>query len=236
MKFGYYVDNELPRAENPGYDTNSYGYRCKEFFPLPDGGKNVAVLGCSHTFGEGLEEHEVWVSQLAKLVSGNLRFWNLGQPGASPDKCVRILYGCEKVLFPKIIIMCWPAISRRERLDTQIINLTSDDMSLKHENETTDLYNFLKCVFQTEKFAEYNKAKIFHCFAQDPMDIKDAAYVMSNKSIRTCWPVWSKIKNEKEKRMIIDRPSVAKDGLHYGIEHHRTFAELFYNKFRSKLK
>ena len=101
MKHGYYADDELPNF-NPaaGYKTNSLGYRCPEFRPLPDGGKNVVVLGCSHTFGEGLEEDETWVSQVAKQSNKILRWWNLGQPGASADLMIRILYGTEKVLFP----------------------------------------------------------------------------------------------------------------------------------------
>ena len=168
MKHGYYADNELPRADNPDYKTNSLGYRCPEFSPLPTGCKNVVVLGCSHTFGEGLEEDQIWCTQLSKLLEGkNLRFWNLGQPGASPDKCVRLLYGSEKVLFPKIIIVCWPAISRRERLDHYPLSLTGDNPLLKTENNYTDRHNFLKCVFQVEKFAEYNRAITFHCFAEE---------------------------------------------------------------------
>jgi hypothetical protein len=142
MKYGYYADDELPKF-NPatGYKTNSFGYRCPEFRPLPDGGKNVVVLGCSHTFGEGLEENETWSSQVAKDSNKILRWWNIGQPGASADLMIRILYGTEKVLFPKIIIACWPAQSRRERLDQIPQNLTSNDELLKTENNNTDQNN-----------------------------------------------------------------------------------------------
>lgn len=231
MKFGYYADNELPKTSNPDYTTNSQGYRCPEFSPLPDGGKNVVVLGCSHTFGEGLDDEEVWASRLSKLVKSNLRFWNLGQPGASPDKCVRILYGCEKILFPNYIIICWPAISRRERLDVHTKDITSNDPLLKYENSHTDRNNFLKCVFQIEKFAEYKHAKVFHCFAEEVHDIQ-TAYVLKEFSLRSSWPIWDK----HGTREIITEPSLAKDGLHYGKEHHQNFALNFYNKFKSKLK
>ena len=105
MKYGYYADDDLAKFNAAkGYKTNSLGYRCPEFRPLPDGGKNVVVLGCSHTFGEGLEENEIWVSLVAKQSSKIFRWWNLSQPGASADLMIRILYGAEKVLFPKIII------------------------------------------------------------------------------------------------------------------------------------
>lgn len=236
MKFGYYADNELPKQKIDGYSVNSHGYRCPEFTPLPDGGKNVVVLGCSHTFGEGLNESEVWVSQLEKLLNNKqLRFWNLGQPGASVDKCIRILYGSERVLFPKIIIVCWPAVSRRERLDHYPQSLTGDNPLLKTENDYTDRYNFLKCVFQTEKFAEYNNAKVFHCFADEVFPLTKVS-VLNETSLKTCWPEWDHHHLPDAKRDVIREPSLARDGTHYGIEHHSTFARKFYNKFKAKLK
>ena len=148
MKFGYYSDKELPKSvaldRKPisDYKTNSHGYRCREFSPLPDGKKNVVVLGCSHTFGEGLEDNEHWVHFLSQHNTKMLRYWNLGQPGASADKVVRILYGCEKILFPNIIIVCWPFWSRRERLHEYAQSLMSYDEILKEENEKTDKQNF----------------------------------------------------------------------------------------------
>ena len=36
MKFGYYADRELPKGN----------YRCPSWDPMPDGKKNVVVLGC----------------------------------------------------------------------------------------------------------------------------------------------------------------------------------------------
>ena len=231
MKFGYYADNELPKASNPDYETNSHGYRCPEFSPLPDGGKNVVVLGCSHTFGEGLDDDEVWVSQLSKLVKSNLRFWNLGQPGASPEQVIRILYGCEKVLFPKIIIVCWPVSSRRERLDHYPLSLTGNNPLLKTENEHTDKHNFLKCVFQLEKFAQYNNAKTLHCFAEEIHHIPDVQ-MLNQYTVKNCWPEW----DGHGTREIVREPNLAKDGMHYGVLHHKAFAEKIYNRFRSKLK
>lgn len=231
MKHGHYADNELPRADNPDYETNSLGYRCPEFQPLSDGGKNVVVLGCSHTFGVGLEEGQIWCTQLSKLLEGkNLRFWNLGQPGASPDKCVRLLYGSEKVLFPKIIIVCWPAISRRERLDHYPLDLTGNNPLLKTENDYTDRHNFLKCVFQVEKFAEYKSATVFHCFAEEVCNLT-GVNALNETSLKTCWPIWDK----HGTRESITTPSLAADGVHYGLEHHTNFAKRFHDKFKNKL-
>jgi hypothetical protein len=237
MKHGYYADNELPKFDSVKvYKTNSLGYRCPEFRPLPDGGKNVVVLGCSHTFGEGLEENETWVSQVATESNKILRWWNLGQPGASADLMIRILHGTEKVLFPKIIIACWPAESRRERLDSHPQNLTSNDALLKTENNYTDRNNFLKNVFLLEKFAEKNNAKTFHCFAEDVYTLDNTLQVLKNYTIKNCWPEWDQHHLPDAKRQHITTPDLARDGMHYGAEHHRVFARLFLERFKSKLR
>jgi hypothetical protein len=251
MKYGYYSDREIPKSiadseqYRKQYKLNKQGYRCLEFSPLPDGGKNVVVLGCSHTFGEGLDDHEIWISQLEKLYYSqknkstltNLRFWNLGHPGASPDTCVRILYGSEKVLYPKIIIVCWPVWSRRERLDSTIQLLTSNNNLLKQENEHTDRNNFLKCLFQIEKFANHTQAKTFHCFAENIyLHSATEQNILIDTSLKMCWPKWDRHHLKNATREIITDPDLARDGKHYGVKHHQTFAEILYNKFHKILK
>lgn len=239
MKFGHYADRELPESVGINkpplmdYKTNSHGYRCPEWEPMPDGKKNVVVLGCSHTFGQGNADNEHWVHHLSQHNTERLRYWNLGQPGCSADKIVRILYGCEKLIDPRIVIVCWPAWSRRERLGKYAESLTSDATQLSVENDATDKNNFLKNVFFVEKYAEQNKCKVFHCFAQDSYEehIKDCT-VLGEYTLKNCWPYWDKF----TARDLHTEPSLASDGVHYGVEHHERFAKLFLEKFSVKLK
>ena len=241
MKYGFYSDNELPKSvavdKKPivDYKTNSQGYRCPEFSPLPAGKKNAVVIGCSHTFGEGLDDDEHWVHFLSQHNTKTIRWWNLGQPGASGDKLVRILQGSEKVLFPKIIIVCWPFWSRREKLHSYAQSLMSYDEELKNENELTDKQNFLKNVFFVEKFAEHTNASVFHCFAQEVYDL-DAKNVFRDTSIKHCWPPYDNHNLPEAEKTIITEPSLAKDGVHYGVEHHERFAKLFLAKFGNKIR
>ena len=218
MKFGHYTDKGLPESRD--------GYRCPDWNSLPDGKKNVVVLGCSHTYGVGLEDDQHWVHFLSKHNTERLRYWNLGQPGASADKIVRILYGTEQLLFPGMVIVCWPLWHRRERLDRYPESLTSDNEFLKTETEHTDRHNFLKNVFFVEKFAEKNQCKTFHCFAHDSYHehIK-GLNVLEDYTINNCWPYWDKF----EQREPYDKPSLAADGEHYGVEHHERFAGLSCN-------
>ena len=202
---------------------------------MPDGKKNVVILGCSHTWGVGLEPHETWAHHISQHNTNRLRYWNLGQPGASPDTVVRILYSCEKVLHPNIIIVMWPESSRRERLETYTQNLPGTHETLRYENDKTDRNNFLKNVFLLEKFAEKNQCKTMHCFSDTYIDFRsdqDRPWLLEDYTLRNCWPHWDKFRD----RHRYLEPSRARDGIHYGVEHHERFADLFLMRFRSKLK
>ena len=225
MKFGHYTDKGLPESD--------IGYRCPSWDPMPEGKKNVVVLGCSHTYGVGLEDNQHWVHFISKHNTDRLRYWNLGQPGASADKIVRILHGTEQLLFPGIVIVCWPLWHRRERLDWYPESLTSNNELLKIETEHTDKQNFLKNVFHVEKFAEKNLCKTFHCFADESYQehIK-GLNVLKDYTLKNCWPYWDKF----EQREQFKEPSLAADGEHYGIEHHKRFAKLFLDHFGPKLR
>jgi len=225
MKFGYFSDESLPES--------AHGYRCPPWDPMPDGKKNVAVLGCSHTWGVGLSDDEHWVHFLSQHNTERLRYWNLAQPGASADKVLRILYSCQKIINPGIIIVCWPFWGRRERLGTYAQSLTSNEELLKTEDDDTDKNNFLKNVFFVEKYAEQHQCRTFHCFAQDNYaeHIK-GLNVLEDYTIKNCWPHWDKF----EQRVPYNKPSLAADGEHYGVEHHERFAGLFLQQFGSKLK
>jgi hypothetical protein len=225
MKFGHYTDKGLPESD--------VGYRCPSWEPLPDGKKNVVILGCSHTYGVGLKDDEHWTHFLSKHNTERLRYWNLGQPGASADKIVRILYGTEQLLFPEIVIVCWPLWHRRERLDRYPESLTSDNELLKTETAHTDRHNFLKNVFLVEKFAEKNRCKVFHCFADETyQDHIKGLNVLEDYTLKNCWPYWDKF----EQRTQLKEPDLASDGEHYGVKHHKRFAKLFVDYFGKKLK
>lgn len=223
MEFGHFTDRQLPKGH----------YRCPSWDPMPEGKKNVVVLGCSHTYGVGHDNETHWVAHLSKHNTERLRYWNLGQPGASGDKVVRILYGCQKLIDPRMIIVCWPFWSRRERLGEQAVDLVSHDTVLKGEDEFTDKSNFLKNVFFVEKYAEQNNCKTFHCFAQESYHEHLAGLnVLETYTISNCWPYW----DSRTQREQFKEPSYASDGKHYGEEHHKRFAQLFLDKFSSKLR
>ena len=239
MKFGFFTDRGLDKQnldKSPWNmtKTNSYGYRCPEWEPMPDGKKNVVVLGCSHTFGQGLEDNQHWVHYLSQHNTDRLRYWNLGVPGASGEAIVRRLWGTQKLIDPKIIIVCWPPITRREWYDNKISTVHGQSEKLLIQNKHTDISNFLHNVFWIEKYAEINQAKTFYCYSMEEIvhpDL-DGLKILDTYTLSNCWPYWDKF----EQREQFDKPSLAADGEHYGIEHHERFAKLFLNYFGPKLR
>jgi len=232
MKYGFYSDNQLTTFEQTPF-------RCPSWDPMPEGKKNVVILGCSHTYGVGLEPHETWAHHISKHKNNILRFWNISQPGASADTVVRILYSCEKVLHPDIIIVCWPELSRRQRLEDYTQNLMGHHETLRYENAKTDMNNFLMNVFFLEKFAEKNNCKTFHCFADTVIKLPEDGSngvrlnILDKTSLRSCWPTWNRF---EEQTSLIPSPSRARDGLHYGVENHLQFAKVFLKEFGHQLK
>ena len=68
-------------------------------------------------------------------------------------------------------------------------------------------------------------------FPYSPEQIKDLN-VLQEYTIKNCWPYWDKF----TARDLHSEPSFAKDGEHYGVEHHERFARLFLERFGVKLK
>jgi len=129
--------------------------------------------------------------------------------------------------------VCWPFWSRREKLHHYAQSLMSYEDELKHETDETDRNNFLKNVFFVEKFAEKNRCQTFHCFAQDSYHEElEGLNVLEDYTIKNCWPYWDRF----EHRTQYKEPSMASDGQHYGVEHHKRFAQLFLNHFGPKLR
>ena len=239
MKFGFFTDRGLDK-QNLDKDpwnkvkTNSYGYRCPEWQPMPYGKKNVVVLGCSHTFGQGLEDDQHWVHFLSQHKPERLRFWNLGVPGTSGDAIVRRLWGTQQIIEPSIIIVCWPPITRREWYDREISALHGHDEKLLIQNQHTDMSNFLHNIFWIEKYAEIYQAKTLYCYSTEVIKHPDLAdlNVLDTHTLSNCWPYY----DHWEQTKLYTEPSLASDGVHYGVEHHRRFAKLIIDYFGGKLR
>lgn len=81
---------------------------------------SIIAVGCSCTYGTGVEAHEAWPAQLESLIG--LPVYNFGVPGGSLDSCFRVLNTFLPIIKSKTIVMNKPSINRRE-----IINSHTDE-------------------------------------------------------------------------------------------------------------
>jgi hypothetical protein len=113
-KEGYYSLNKSV-VENFKYEVNSNGFRCDNFDTIDFSKKSIVYLGCSHTFGIGSPEEDIWCSMLHKLLQEHynikFNFINLGVPGGSIDDCLRFIPYFKK-FNPHMIISCNPTLHR----------------------------------------------------------------------------------------------------------------------------
>lgn len=94
------------------YRMNSHGYRGTEFSEPAE--FKILVSGCSHTFGIGINEEDLWCNQLAQRITG-AKVYNLALGGRSPDYVVRTIYKSIDLIKPNLVMVMWPDQSRFER-------------------------------------------------------------------------------------------------------------------------
>lgn len=109
---GQQLDRIGPTPDNPPvvYKLNNSGFRCDEFEP----GDYLLTLGCSFTFGTGLDYSETWAKLTADRLG--LRLANISWPGYSADTCYRLAEYWIPLLQPQAICLLMPPKNRFELL------------------------------------------------------------------------------------------------------------------------
>lgn len=103
------------------YSLNSSGYRCSEFSNFVPN-ESTVFAGCSTTFGEALEEDNVWARLLYnKMINKNImvgEYFNLGITGITIPVLISNLFVFFKQYGnPKNVIICFPDIERSKGKD-----------------------------------------------------------------------------------------------------------------------
>jgi hypothetical protein len=97
------------------YDVNKNGFRCDDFETMDFSKKSIIYLGCSHTFGVGLPEEEVWTYKVHKMTEEwqktTYNYINLGSSGVGPDFYLHLIPYFKK-LNPAYVFSYTPEIHR----------------------------------------------------------------------------------------------------------------------------
>lgn len=122
--------------ESIKYRFNNYGFRSDTF---NNNSRSVMFLGCSHTFGVGLD----YKNTFSKIVSNELKLdcFNLGSPGGSNDTCFRFGYYWIPKLLPKIVVYVVPQLHRLElKINNTFVNFLPNGDSTTYKIKTSEAY------------------------------------------------------------------------------------------------
>lgn len=181
---------EIPRGNQHGiskdcrikYRLNSRGYRCDEFDKPHD--ISVVTLGCSFSFGWGIEKEETFAHLFSKRLEEHtgLRVanWNLSLPGRSNDYISRMTLIAQRILKPDFLLASFSFMDRREYFHKELGNFNyvphlmqrieqyhpefakigKDIYNVQHYKE--DHLNFYKNYKLTEMTCKLNDIKFFY--------------------------------------------------------------------------
>lgn len=170
------------------YKLNSKNYRSIEF----DGTAEIMSLGCSFTFGLGLQNEMVWPSILAKKLNKSLV--NLAQPGDSTTAQVRKAFSYFKEYGnPKIILAAFPLY--RMEFPTIPGKLEIDIDNKKHNIEHFMFYDdylepYAKSPYDLSKIIPKEVAVFYTQYHIQMLE----QYCESN-DIKLIWSVWEDYEN-----------------------------------------
>lgn len=93
------------------YRLNEYGFRC-DSFPEIETRDSITFIGCSNTFGVGMNKEKTWPALLSEKL--NLKEINLGIAGGSLDSAFRVYNEWQPIHKSKITCLFLPPSSRLE--------------------------------------------------------------------------------------------------------------------------
>ena len=206
----YFTEQGWDREDAFTYHINRYGFR-GQWSNSPD----VLALGCSHTFGIGLPEEDVWCSIVKRELGFKLN--NLGLPGTGLDGVFRVAQYYFKTHKPQYAFLLLPPSGRMEVLNRYPIPPSQVNINGVSEN---DLEPFATHWFQNPENAEnYDQRNLYAI---------ERLCQLHNVKLYTL--DWSELKFPMRGRI-----RGARDLSHFSQPGHQHVAELFIDMFRSDL-
>lgn len=235
--FDFYSMDDLNHADKWEYEpfdyrVNPYGFRMEELPKEVD----IAVFGCSFTFGIGMPEHLLWHSLLAKDLKVSCA--NFGIAGASVKTIIDTFLIVSKHVKIKKAIFLFPPFMRFQVAKTNVEGVTSHfDVIPGHKSQLCRRYGIDgDMVYKTLPNEELFKV------AKDSLYL--AEYIAKDRDIEifySCWEdeSWYFIENMKfEYAKLLPRwmtpddchGDLARDRMHPGPKHHKYWS-LSINRF-----
>jgi hypothetical protein len=204
------------------------------------GTKTLLTVGCSHTFGQGLESKDVWAHKLAEMLQFNLV--NVGTPGASVGICTtNLLWAIENYDIDLVVWYC-PTPDRLEYYrNDKSISTTYASNTLR---EPGDPKNVLK--WKNLYVAGMNKSHYIPALQM----LRQSFSLLKFKNIPSVFNFWGwdkssglislcneynvVVNDDPQQRLLHDRDR-ALDNEHFGVISHEEFAKNNYNLIKNQL-
>jgi len=192
-------------SKNVDYNYNSRGFRDVEW-PNKDLDNVIWCFGDSFTVGLGQPFEETWVRQLNKTHTTI----NISMDGASVNWITNKVINVVKFINPKIIIIQWTFLHRREHPDT---SLSDTKRRIWYSGSTVeqDVENFIECIKRIENIT--NKTKVIHSWIP-LLDSSDSQCAYPKALIKLLRHNNIILENAVTDNIQLD---LARDGFHYDI-------------------
>lgn len=201
------------------YTINSKGFRYDETVKP----KTICFVGCSHTFGHGLPQHQTFPELVTKELGDNWQCINLGFPGSGPDsQIINLTWALNTYNIDTVVwYMSAPMrqIVKKDFIHT-FVPPTADFLESKKEKET-----FLKSIIELEDTT----------YLKTHWQVYSVLSHLKSKNIKTYYKCWdgkfhSEIQSVLKDLNIIEftdmkNIDLARDNAHKGPAAHKWFAE-----------
>ena len=198
--------------------------------------------GCSHTYGIGVRENEVWGSQLADKLG--MYHINTGVGGIGADTVALLIKQFfEEGIVPDILAVAWPNVSRKmivldeqKSLDDQITDYIIEpsknpvsayqySVNMTQENKQNQYQSAVKGIqLQSEQqrlldFWVYRELVIALCKNHN---VKLIEVFLYNDTLEY---VKERCINKIPRTVFLEYPDYARDNMHFGYKSHSKLAE-----------
>ena len=219
------------------YDLNKDGFRCDNFDTMKFDLKSVIYLGCSHTFGIGLPEEDVWTHKVHKQIEEKddttYNYINLSSSGNGIDTYMHLMPYFKKFK-PSYVISLTPDITRMIMpLEDGYLSkmgrwVVDDDTIMKHfpNNRLKTAYSNL--LLAGDNFFEYKKQVIYN-------NINSLGEILNYKFIEMSAlleDVQKDVQDRYKKLMEHIEHENARDNSHYNRTYHTVLAEKIMHKLK----
>lgn len=221
------------------YVLSSLGFRDEEIIETSYNHLDLAVFGCSYTFGVGLPSDNLWHKLLSK--SKGLKSYNFGIPGCSIKAACDVFSIVSRHIKIDKAVFLMPTYERQLCASTHNISKNVKLITLLPNNNIS--INQMNCDIDPNMYYKYiPNAELIRRTKDDIYNIEHLAKLRNIKIFISSWdrPTYKLINVMDLRYMIvlpewvnppdhINKKDDARDGLHPGFKHHEYWTKLIEN-------